>query len=74
MVSKVVHRHMKSGGKIDGFKKWSRKVMKSGLKMDGCCMLQKLMGSPCKMDGCPKLMDSPGEMDGFKSGPQTLEK
>ena len=65
---------MKSGGKIDGFNKWSREVKKSGLKIDGFCMLQKLMDSPCKMDGCPKLMDSPREMDGCKSGPQTHEK
>ena len=26
------------------------------------------------MDGFPKLMDSLGNMDGFKSGPQTHEK
>ena len=49
-------------------------MMKSGGKMYGFSMLQKLMHSPGKMDGFPKLMDSLGKMDGFKSGPQTHEK
>ena len=51
-----------------------QKKMNSGGGMYGFSMLQKLMAFPDKMDGFPKLMDSHGKMDGFKSGPQTQEK
>ena len=50
-----------------------QKVRKNGVKIDGLCMLQKMMGPLGKMDGFKKMINALGKLDAFKSGPQTHE-
>ena len=82
MVATVVHRHMKTDGKIDGFNSGPESDEK-WWEMDGLSMLPKVMDSPgtwmvskksaekCwEIDGFSMLQKSdgpPGKIDGFKN-------
>ena len=49
-----------------------QKVLKNDGKIDGFCMLQKMMGTLAKWM-VSKMINALGKLDAFSSGPQTHE-